>query len=94
VTGFEADQDAIAASARLLSSTVDSLESVVDGLGPVGGLGPGRLDEVSAALVDDLRQELTGLLDVLGADAASVESMGGGYAARDQEAADHLRDVR
>ena len=94
MTSFEADQDAMAASAKVLSSTVDSLESTVDDLRPTAGLGPGPLDDVAAALVDDARQELAGLLEVLGADATAVESMGGGYAARDQEAADHLRDVR
>lgn len=94
MTGFEADQDAIAASARALNSIVDSLESAVDGLRPAGGLGPGLLDDAAAALVDDARQELASLLEVIGADATAVESMGGGYAARDQEAADHLRDLR
>lgn len=94
MTGFEADQDAIAASAKVLSSIVDSLESAVDGLHPAGGLGPGQLDDEASALVDDARQELAGLLEVLGADATAVESMGGGYAARDREAADALRDRR
>lgn len=92
--GFEADQDAIAASAKALSSIVDSLESTMDGLRPAGGLGPGLLDDAAEALVADARKELAGLLDVLGADATAVESMGGGYAARDQEAADHLRESR
>ena len=94
MTGFEADQDAIAASAKALSSLVDSLESTRDGLRPAGGLGPGLLDEAAEALVDDARRELAGLLEVLGTDAAAVESMGGCYADRDQEAADQLRDSR
>jgi hypothetical protein len=94
MTGFEADEDAIVASAKVLSSIVDSLESAVDGLRPVGGLGPGLLDDAAEALVDDARRELAGLLEVLGADATAVESMGGGYVASDQEAADYLRDSR
>jgi hypothetical protein len=91
VSGFEADLAAIGVTAGVLGSAAESVAAAVDHLDGCAGLGPGRLDGVVGALVDDTRRELSGVLHAVTDDAALVESIRGGYATLDEDAADRLR---
>jgi hypothetical protein len=91
VSGFEADLAAIGVTAGVLGSAAESVAAAADRLDGCAGLGPGRLDGVVGALIDDTRRELTGVLHAVTDDAALVESIRGGYATLDEDAADRLR---
>lgn len=91
MSGFEADLAAIGVTARVLGSAADSVATAVDRLDGCAGLGPGRLDGVVGALITDAREELSGVLRAVTADAALVESVRAGYADLDSDAAERLR---
>jgi hypothetical protein len=91
LSGFEADLAAIGVTASVLGSAAESVETAAERLGGCSGLGPGRLDAVTGALIDDTRAELTSVLRAVKDDAALVESIRGGYESLDDDAAASLR---
>lgn len=91
MSGFEADLAAIGTTAAVLAAAVESVGDAVHRLEGCAGLGPGRLDAVAGTLISDTRTELSGVLRAVRADAKLVESMRGGYAALDDDAAAALR---
>jgi 3-oxoacyl-ACP reductase-like protein len=91
VSGFEADLAAIGVTAGVLGSAAESVSTAADRLDGSAGLGPGRLDEVVGALIAGTRDELSGVLRAVTDDAALVESIRGGYASLDDDAAATLR---
>jgi 3-oxoacyl-ACP reductase-like protein len=91
VSGFEADLAAIGVTAGVLGSAVESVSTAVDRLDGCAGVGPGRLDGVVGALITGTRDELSGVLRAVTDDAALVESIRGGYASLDEDAAATLR---
>lgn len=91
MSGFEADLAAIGVTAGVLGSAAESVGAAVHKLEGCAGLGPGRLDAVTGTLIADTRAELSGVLRALTADAEVVESIRGGYASLDEDAAQTLR---
>jgi 3-oxoacyl-ACP reductase-like protein len=91
VSGFEADLAAIGITAGVLGNAAEAVAAAVDRLDGASGLGPGRLDAVTGALIAGTRDELSGVLGAVKDDAALVESIRGGYAALDEDIAASLR---
>ena len=91
MSGFEADLAAIGVTAGVLGSAAESVGTAVDRLEGCSGLGPGRLDGVVGTLLADTRRELSGVLRAVDDDAALVETIRGGYANLDEDAAERLR---
>lgn len=95
MTGFEADLAAIGITAGVLGNAAEAVAAAVDRLDGASGLGPGRLDAVTGALIAGARDELSGVLGAVQDDAALVESIRGGYAALDDNiAADIAASLR
>lgn len=86
MSGFEADLAGIGVTASVLAGAAESLSSAVDALTGCGELGPGRLDEVTGALIAGTREELAGVLRAVTDDAGMVESVHAGYAEADADA--------
>jgi len=91
VSGFEADLAAIGVTAGVLGTAAESVAAAVERLEGCAGLGPGRLDAVAGGLIADTRAELSGVLRAVTGDAELVESIRGGYASLDEDAAATLR---
>jgi len=91
LSGFEADLAAIGVTASVLGSAAESVEAAAARLEGCSGLGPGRLDAVAGSLIADTRAELSAVLRAVTDDAALVESIRGGYASLDDDAAESLR---
>lgn len=91
MSGFEADLAAIGVTADALGAVAESVAASVAGLDGCAGLGPGRLDAVAGELIADTRAELSGVLHAVRGDAELVQSMRGGYASLDEDAAATLR---
>jgi hypothetical protein len=86
LSGFEADLAGIGVTASVLAGAAESLRTAVDGLTGCGELGPGRLDEMTGALIAGTREELAGVLRAVTDDAGMVESIHAGYTAADEDA--------
>ncbi|GAB3470732.1 hypothetical protein [Actinophytocola sediminis] len=93
MSGFETDLAGIGVTAAVLADTADSLTTTVDGLTGGGTLGPGRLDQATAALIAATREQLTGLLAEVTAEAAMLASVRADYTAADEDARAALRRV-
>ena len=91
MSGFEADLAALGITADVLGGAAESVATAVDRLDGCSGLGPGRLDSVTGALIADTRAELSGVLAAVRDDAALVEYIRGGYAALDDDIAAAMR---